>query len=640
MLVKTIPRRFTSLEEYLGSFVWPLIEELRAGLQSNLESVSQAPHAAVTFQEEIKPSQGAVKTYKILIDREYDAKQREEQNIINLRPKDIIVLSTILPENRRDFHKDCKLVSVSKTNGDDTELLSLEVKVYVSDTNVFNIKLNKEKKNWFAIYLGNIITDLRIWNSLHPDLGDRKFNSAIIYEALYSRTEVIWTNLLMTVSAVQKNEPPYIKLIQGPPGTGKTSMLISLLSILLHMQKKVLVCAPTNIAISEVAKRFLKLVIAPSDQCPNADSCIVNLSNIVLVGNDERLDVEGPLGNIFLPYRVDRLMKCLMPPLTGWRHKVISLLNFLESPLQQDEAFIETRQQIDVSFGQFLRQRLEELAMAVVESARILLNDLPSTISDKRQLEGLTEHVQSLVNLIENNEVDDMILKEWFSDSGEGLRDVSKDEKILSHTQVIDKKLRRAICLKRSQCIQFLRDQCMNLAEPFNCLIIDEAAQLKEAEATIVMQIKGLTHAFFTGDPQQLTATVFSKLAESAGYARSLFERLKALGHPMHLLNIQYRMHPSISRFPNMMFYDNRIIDASSVQQEFYGKAYLEQQMYGSYAFINIADGREETDESGPSKRNLVEASVVLYILSKLYRGKPFLQVILDSFKCARLQSR
>ena len=105
------------------------------------------------------------------------------------------------------------------------------------------------------------------------------------------------------INAVKGKEHPSINLIQAPPRTGKTgkmSMSVSLLSILLHMGYKVLVCAPTNAAISEIAMRFLNLVRSPSDQCPNIYDfpCILISSDLVLAGNEEKLDVEGPLGDI------------------------------------------------------------------------------------------------------------------------------------------------------------------------------------------------------------------------------------------------------------------------------------------------------------------------------------------------------
>ena len=79
-------------------------------------------------------------------------------------------------------------------------------------------------------------------------------------------------------------------------------------------------CAPTNDAVPEIVMRFLNLVRIPSDQCPNIDDFpfIHTSSDLVLVGNEEHLDFEGPLGDIFLDYRVHRLKNCRLL-MTGWR---------------------------------------------------------------------------------------------------------------------------------------------------------------------------------------------------------------------------------------------------------------------------------------------------------------------------------
>lgn len=47
--------------------------------------------------------------------------------------------------------------------------------------------------------------------------------------------------------------------------------------------------------------------------------------------------------------------------------------------------------------------------------------------------------------------------------------------------------------------------------------------------------------------------------------SRSLFERLETAGHFVHLLDTQYRMHPSISAFPRHVFYSGALKDAASV---------------------------------------------------------------------------
>lgn len=92
------------------------------------------------------------------------------------------------------------------------------------------------------------------------------------------------------------------------------------------------------------------------------------------------------------------------------------------------------------------------------------------------------------------------------------------------------------------------------------------------------------------------------------------------MGHEKHLLNVQYRMHPSISLFPKKEFYDNRILDGPNVNAVSYEKCFLEGRMFGSYSFINIADGKEEFYR-GHSSRNMVEVAVVYHIVLGLYKG-------------------
>ncbi|KAF9612245.1 hypothetical protein IFM89_038667 [Coptis chinensis] len=56
---------------------------------------------------------------------------------------------------------------------------------------------------------------------------------------------------------------------------------------------------------------------------------------------------------------------------------------------------------------------------------------------------------------------------------------------------------------------------------------------------------------------------------------RSLFERLSSMGCPKHLLDMQYRMHPKISCFPNLKFYQEKVLDAPNVKSQSYEKHYL-----------------------------------------------------------------
>lgn len=99
-----------------------------------------------------------------------------------------------------------------------------------------------------------------------------------------------------------------------------------------------------------------------------------------------------------------------------------------------------------------------------------------------------------------------------------------------------------------------------------------------------------------------------------------MFERLASLGHKKLLLNVQHRMHPSISSFPNREFYENQILDGLNVEQRSYSKCFLPGKMYGTYSFINVAHGREAVDNKH-STMNMVEVAVVSEIVASLFKG-------------------
>ena len=54
----------------------------------------------------------------------------------------------------------------------------------------------------------------------------------------------------------------------------------------------------------------------------------------------------------------------------------------------------------------------------------------------------------------------------------------------------------------------------------------------------------------------QLGPVVMCKKAALAYLSQSLFERLVVLGIRPFRLEVQYRMHPALSRFPSNIFYE------------------------------------------------------------------------------------
>lgn len=89
------------------------------------------------------------------------------------------------------------------------------------------------------------------------------------------------------------------------------------------------------------------------------------------------------------------------------------------------------------------------------------------------------------------------------------------------------------------------------------------------------------------------------------------------MGYTPHLLDTQYRMHPSISQFPNMKFYDKRIFDGENVCRNEYNKTYLPGIIHHPYSFIDIK-GLERPAESSI---NMVEVAAVTHIIEKLGEG-------------------
>ncbi len=160
-----------------------------------------------------------------------------------------------------------------------------------------------------------------------------------------------------------------VRLIQGPPGTGKTTTTTRLLSVLGSIGQRTLSCAPTNVAVAEVASRYLAIVTGSTsssskstalitasgagsstnststsrDQQQFADFCssehgywpgsgsyqALLPGDLLLVGNADKIDKQGPLAQVYLPCRVERLERAAV----GWEGLVKELLAALEDPL-------------------------------------------------------------------------------------------------------------------------------------------------------------------------------------------------------------------------------------------------------------------------------------------------------------------
>ncbi|XP_045829129.1 uncharacterized protein LOC123920847 [Trifolium pratense] len=476
------------------------------------------------------------------------------------------------------------------------------------------------------------------------------------------------------LSSSQCNHQSTVDLIWGPPGTGKTKTLGTLLFALLKTNCRTLVCTPTNVAIKEVASRVLSMVRSSFDG--NSDDLFCPLGDILLFGNHDELKVEEEIKDIYLDYRVEQLSMCFRPPI-DWRYCFGSMTDLLENCVPHYHTFIENelrkkQEGIDdkktnwtkddkasdcsesmcKSFLEFVRERFLEIALPLRKCISVLRTHVSKSYIGEDIIEGLVclvHSIDSFQSLLLQTNIVSEVLEQLFCpperqqpfsfESSEGAEYLLNNRRIeclyslitledslgkLDWPDVTHEETIRVFCLQTSSLIFSTASSSFKLhsvaMKPLNVLVVDEAAQLKECESIIPLLLKDINHGILVGDERQLPAMVESNVSLGVGYGRSLFERLDLLNYPNHFLNMQYRMHPAISSFPNSQFYLNQILDGPNVMSKNYRKNYLPAPMFGPYAFINIVGGREGFDDAGRSRKNMVEVAVAIKIIRKCFK--------------------
>ncbi|CAJ2677794.1 unnamed protein product [Trifolium pratense] len=686
---------FKSFEQYFKSFVYPLLEETRANLCSSMEYLSGSPYAQVVSLEKKLSHSCGRNHYVVNTDTWKNTSSGYGKELNKTLPGNVFILADFKPETVNDLTRSGKTWSFVLSAGvlHDTELMSTFKVIASKDIDVDEMG----KKSMFIIFLTNITPNRWIWNALHMG-GDSKLIERILcatdvvdkscdycspktdalkddetYQRLSSELNESQTKAICAcLSFIHCNHKSTVDLIWGPPGTGKTKTLGTLLFALFKMNCRTLVCAPTNVAIKEVASRVLSMVRESFDG--NSDALFCNLGDMLLFGNHERLKVGAEIEEIYLDYRVKQLILCFTPP-NGWKYCFGSMIDLLEICVSDYHIFIENEMrkeqaQIDdknsngakvdnpsnsgvrmmhKSFIEFVRERFLSIALPLRDCISILSTHISRSCIMEHNLNDLAHLIYSLSTfqalLFENN-ISSEKLEELFSppesqDSSFESVVVSAAEYSLHQSRteclsllrtlkvslgdldlpdVVTEESIREFCFQTSSLIFSTASSSFKLhsvpMEPLDILVIDEAAQLKECESIIPLLLPDIKHVILVGDERQLPAMVESSVSSEVGFGRSLFARLSTLGHPNHFLNIQYRMHPAISSFPNSCFYLNQILDAPNVIAKNYSKQYLPGQMFGPYSFINIDGGTEEFDDE-----NIIEVAVVMKIIRNCFRA-------------------
>ncbi|XP_062224896.1 LOW QUALITY PROTEIN: helicase sen1-like [Phragmites australis] len=653
--VNTIPDRFFGLEGYLDSFRIPLLEEMRAEMSSNLESLPS--HSSTVSIRSLAPK--IMGTKNSMLYRVTVARRREARSPF---VGDIIMLTDATPRRPSELARNGGSYCLAHVKNASDDKFNFEIRA--------SKKIDEANSYAFAVSLLSFIPYVRIWRCLDYDAAVKRSAGLVKFVAgdamstsfhgSSPRPETVGTGanasailsafklndsqtdaVLSCVSATKRNGAGKFSLIWGPPGTGKTKTISVLLLLLLTSQIKcrVLTCAPTNTAISQVAARVVSLrkQHSPADGGRHGD--------LLLFGNRERMSIDSDLSKIFLDTRVTKLKKCFSPA-TGWRQCLVSLELFLGQPKTVSFQYYRACLQKDgtkLLESSFVRSRFHQIFQMLSKCFTTIMSHVPRTIVLEKNYKNIVSLIKMLENfskLLDRKIAGNDIAVDVFMTTSDTKCDDSAGA--VGNSELVEKLMRqkaaivgvtgtliRDLELPVTRSYFRIKEFCLVSASLIFCtvsgsaklngqridlLLIDEAAQLKECESLVPLQLSGLKHAVLIGDECQLPATVKSKVADTALLGRSLFERLSLPGQKKHLLNIQYRMHPSISIFPNLSFYNKKILDGPNVTQERHVRSYLQGAMFGPYSFIHI-DGREHP---GRSKRNMAELTVIMEILHNL----------------------
>lgn len=265
------------------------------------------------------------------------------------------------------------------------------------------------------------------------------------------------------VKAICSNQN--ITVVHGPPGTGKTTTLVEAIFQLVNAGEKVLVTAPSNTAVDNIAKGLISQGI-----------------KILRVGNTSKVD------EVIFSHTAE---------------------GKLAGSKQQKEI-----KQLKIRAEEFRRMALKykrSFGRAEREQRNLLFKEVKNIRSEIKKMQAYNE------------------------------------EKLFAEADVI------------AGTPIGLYDASIGKMH-FDSLVIDEAGQCIEPLAWCIFPLA--EKIVLAGDHWQLPPTVLSNDAARLGLNRSILEVAITKVPAVFLLNIQYRMKPSIAGFSSQYFYNNLLLTA------------------------------------------------------------------------------
>ncbi|KAK4649494.1 DEAD-box type RNA helicase [Podospora bellae-mahoneyi] len=393
-------------------------------------------------------------------------------------------------------------------------------------------------------------------------------------------------NLGQAKAILNAKENDGFTLVQGPPGTGKTKTIVAMVGCLLSNSlkgsngavsiprpgltakpttapaRKLLVCAPSNAAVDELVLRLKQGVKTMNGTHHKIEVLRLGRTDAINAGvKDVTLDEQ-------VKARMEAVINSSGPSDREQMHKEAGEIKVKLS---------ELRPQLDA---------------AQAADDHQLMNKL------KREYDDLMKRRAHIGARIEADK-----------SSGNTFQREVEIKRRQVQQEILDKAQVLCATLSGSG-----HEMFKNLNVEFETVIIDEAAQCVELSALIPLKY-GCSKCILVGDPKQLPPTVLSQSAARYGYDQSLFVRMqKNHAKDVHLLDMQYRMHPEISRFPSKEFYEGLLQDGADMAglrlQPWHQSVYL-----GPYRFFDVKGSQSR----GPKNQSLVNEEE-LKVAMKLYQ--------------------
>ncbi|KAF9123650.1 DEAD-box type RNA helicase [Mortierella sp. 14UC] len=600
-----VPQRFDSVDAYVQAFE-PLL-------------VLECWQQLIAARGEVSPSSDSITgmvVNRVSINNFQDTHMNIAiNNASSLSVEDIVVLSdpatkdifTATGNAARAKPFFAKVQSITKTKGQCEVVFRTHLKIEESSSLMFI----RPQTTWSILKMINLTTTHREYAALvamrYYELRDHILSPPDRHpanpslETIQKVMDVYKVNTPQAKAIVGAIEKPVgFTLIQGPPGTGKTKTILGLVGALLAdgsraraapvvqssrvadqplqtgTVSRILVCAPSNAAIDEIVKRLKGGIRNTSGQ--------TFIPKVIRVGNIEAVNVE--VQDVALDTLIAKELESASTSKDDFQTSARSLATLREK-------LRGMQQELEQARLEHVQAKESDDAMAV----NMALSKIKALNKSKWQL---------------GQEMDSARLSHTELSQKKDQARKDARNKVLGEADVICSTLNASG-----------HDLLTSATFTFETVIIDEAAQSVEISSLIPLKY-GCKRCILVGDPNQLPPTVISQLAAKYDYNQSLFVRIQKLAQTsVHLLSIQYRMHPDISAFPSREFYLSLLRDGPNMANKTKAE-WHRNPVFSPYRFFDVYDGKEETGLA-QSHLNVAEAKAAVALLEGLCNGNPTL---------------